>query len=121
MTKKILIVDDNELIAEVMGYILTNSGYQVTTLHRGDSVVAQIKDTLPDLLILDIMLPGVDGRDICRILKHNKATQNLPIIICSANDDIEDSLKQEGAPNDILSKPFDMNSLLNKVELQLAA
>ena len=121
MTKKILIVDDNELIAEVMSYILTNSGYQVTTLNSGDGVVAQIRDTHPDLVIMDIMLPGIDGRDICKIIKHNKATENLPVIICSASENIEDSLKQEGAPDDILSKPFDMTVLLNKVEHQLAA
>jgi len=121
MNKKILIVDDNELIAEVMSYILTNNGYDVTTLYSGDGVVTQIKDTHPDLVIMDIMLPGIDGRDICRIIKHNKATENLPVIICSANDDIEDAMKQVGPPNDILSKPFDMSALLNKVELQLAA
>lgn len=121
MNKKILIVDDNELIAEVMSYILTNNGYDVTTLNSGDGVVTQIKDSHPDLVIMDIMLPGIDGRDICRIIKHNKATENLPVIICSANDDIEDAMKQVGPPNDILSKPFDMSALLNKVEHQLAA
>ncbi len=121
MNKKILIVDDNELITEVMSYILTNNGYDVTTLNTGDGVVDQIKDTQPDLVIMDIMLPGVDGRDICRIIKHNKATQNLPVIICSGNDDIESALKQEGAPNDVLPKPFDMTVLLDKVEHQLAA
>lgn len=121
MNKKILIVDDNELIAEVMSYILTNNGYQVDTLNSGDGVVAQINNTHPDLIIMDIKLPGVDGRDICKIIKHNKATEHLPVIICSANDDIADSLRQEGPPNDILSKPFDMTALLNKVEHQLAA
>lgn len=121
MNKKILIVDDNELITEVMSYILTNNGYDVTTLNTGDGVVAQIKQTHPDLVIMDISLPGVDGRDICRIIKHNKATKNLPVIICSGNDDIESALKQDGAPNDVLAKPFDMTVLLDKVEYQLAA
>jgi DNA-binding response OmpR family regulator len=121
MNKKILIVDDSELITEVMSYILINNGYDVITLNTGDGVVAQIKQTHPDLVIMDIALPGVDGRDICRIIKHNKATENLPVIICSGNDDIELALKQDGPPNDILPKPFDMSVLLNKVEYQLAA
>ena len=121
MNKKILIVDDNELVTEVMSYILTANGYDVTTLNSGDGVVAQIKDTCPDLVIMDIMLPGADGRDICRIIKHNKATQNLPVIICSGNDDIELAMKQDGAPNDVLPKPFDMTVLLDKVGHQLAA
>lgn len=121
MNKKILIVDDNELIVEVMSFILTSNGYDVSSLYTGDHVVNEVESTHPDLLILDVMLPGIDGLDICRILKHNKATQNLPVIICSANDNLESAMKQEGAPNDVLPKPFDMTVLLNKVELQLAA
>ena len=121
MSKKILIVDDNELIVEVMSYILTNNGYEVTSLTSGQAVITEVNTQHPDLLILDAMLPGVDGRDICKILKFNKATQDLPVIICSGNQDIASSLRQTGAPNDFLLKPFDMTDLLNKVELQLAA
>jgi CheY-like chemotaxis protein len=109
MNKKILIVDDNELIVELMSYILSSNGYEVSSLTSGESVVAEI------------MLPGIDGRDICRMIKRNQSTKDLRVIICSGNDDIEEALKQEGAPDDVLPKPFDLSVLLHKVEHQLAA
>jgi DNA-binding response OmpR family regulator len=121
MNKKILIVDDNELIIEVMSYILINNGYDVSSLSTGDHVVEEVRKLHPDLLILDAVMPGLDGREICKILKYNKETRSLPVIICSAEEDIDEALNQEGAPNDILHKPFDMTALINKVEFQLAA
>jgi DNA-binding response OmpR family regulator len=121
MSKKILIVDDNELILEVMSYILTHNGYDVSSLNTGDYVVDEVKSTHPDLLILDALLPGMDGRDICKALKNDKDTENLPVIICSGTDDIEEVLMHAGAPNDILRKPFDMTALIKKVQFQLAA
>ncbi len=121
MNKKILIVDDNELIVEVMSYILINSGYEVSSLPNGDHVIEAVKNTHPDLLIIDAIMPGMDGRDICKILKLNKATKDLPVIICSSEDNLDASLTQVGAPNDVLHKPFDMSALINKVAMQLAA
>lgn len=121
MNKKILIVDDNVLITEVMSYILTSNGYDVITLNQGAATVTKINATHPDLVIMDISMPDADGRDICRTIKLNKDTKDLPVIICSSNDDIALTLQQDGPPNDILSKPFDMAVLLDKVEHQLAA
>lgn len=121
MAKKILIVDHNKLMAEVMSYILANNGYDVITLDRADLIFNNIRTTHPDLIILDSVLPGIDGRDICRLLKLNKETRDLPVIICADNDDINLSHKQKGAPDDILHKPFGMNNLIEKVEYQLAA
>jgi DNA-binding response OmpR family regulator len=121
MCKKILIVDDNELIVEVMSYILINNGYEVSSLNSGEQVINEVKNTQPDLVILDAMLPDVDGRDICRMLKLSKTTENVPVIMCSAYDDIVKSFNNNVAPNDFLSKPFDMTMLLQKVEHQLAA
>ncbi|WP_374948480.1 PleD family two-component system response regulator [Mucilaginibacter sp.] len=121
MTKKILIVDDNDLIVEVMSYILSNNGYVVSTLNSGEDVINQVNNTQPDLLILDALLPGMDGREICKLLKNNKSTHQLPVIICSATDDVAKTLDQTGAPDDFLSKPFDITALLDKVENQLAA
>jgi DNA-binding response OmpR family regulator len=121
MSKRILIVDDNELIVEVMSYILINSGYEVMSLANGERVIEEVMNNQPDLLIMDANMPGLDGRDICKILKLNKDTKDTPVIICSADENIDASLTQDGAPNDILHKPFDMTSLLDKVEHQLAA
>jgi DNA-binding response OmpR family regulator len=121
MPKKILIVDDNEFMVEVMTYILNNEGYEVIPLHNGDNVIAHIKNDHPDLILLDIVLPGINGQDICRSIKMNKDTRDLPVIMCSGDDAIDESLNQQGAPNAILRKPFDLQSLVQNIELQLAA
>jgi len=121
MSKKILIVDDNELMIDVMTYILMNSGYEVISLTNGDNVFNNIKLNRPDLIILDAILPGMDGREICQLLKLNESTRDLPVIICSGDYTIDEAMKQKGAPNDILHKPFDISSLIEKVDHQLAA
>jgi DNA-binding response OmpR family regulator len=122
MQKKILIVDDNALMVEVMTYILMNSGYEVISLANGNEIFNRIKTMHPDLIILDAILPGINGKEICQLIKLNKTTQNLPVIMCSGDDDsIEESLKQKGAPNDVLHKPFDINCLIDMVAVQLAA
>ncbi|SIQ25861.1 two-component system, OmpR family, phosphate regulon response regulator PhoB/two-component system, OmpR family, alkaline phosphatase synthesis response regulator PhoP [Mucilaginibacter lappiensis] len=121
MAKKILIVDHNGLMTEVMSYILISNGYEVMTLDNAAQIFSSIRQNQPDLIILDAVLPGIDGIDVCRLLKWNKETQTLPVIICTDNDDTENYLKQEGAPNDVLHKPFGMNNLIETVEHQLAA
>jgi CheY-like chemotaxis protein len=121
MSKKILIVDDNELMIEIMAFILISKGYEVIALPNGDNVLNSIFFNHPDLIILDATMPGMDGREICKLLKLNKSTRELPVIMCSANDDIDEALKQNGAPDDVLHKPFDTQELIEKVEMQLAA
>ena len=121
MAKKILIVDHSELMTDVMSYILTGKGYDVIALNRADHIFSNIRQNHPDLVILDSFLPGIDGVDVCRLLKLNKATKTLPVIICTDSDDIGQPAIQKGAPDDILHKPFGMNNLIEKVEYQLAA
>ncbi|WP_184544139.1 response regulator [Mucilaginibacter sp. FT3.2] len=121
MTKKILIVDNNELMIEVMTYILNSNGYDVVSFNDGQNIFNDIKASHPDLVILDVFLPGMDGRDICKLIKLNSETKALPVIICSESDDIDQSLTQNGAPNDVLYKPFDIKNLIEKIECQLAA
>jgi DNA-binding response OmpR family regulator len=121
MSKKILIVEDNVLMVEVMTYILISNGYEVFALTSGNEVFNQIKKFHPDLVILDAILPGINGREICQLIKLNKTTRDLRVIMCSGDDTIDDVLDQNGAPDDILHKPFDISCLIEKVEYQLAA
>jgi DNA-binding response OmpR family regulator len=121
MSKKILIVDDNEFIVEIMTYILHNKGYEVIALHDGVKVIDHIKTDNPDLVILDVMLPSADGRDLCKEIKLNIATRNLPVIICTGSDDLKLLMNQPGCPDDVLYKPFDIDRLVNMVAYQLAA
>ncbi len=121
MPKKILIVEENVLMAEIMTNILNNIGYDVIPLYNGYEVFTHIKTDQPDLVILDIMLPGIDNEDVCSLIKLNSETRNLPIIICSGNEDIDEFITHTGAPDDILYKPFDITALVQKVQFQLAA
>jgi DNA-binding response OmpR family regulator len=121
MPKKILIVDDNVLMIEVMTYILINYGYEVISLTNGSEVFNRIKTSHPDLVILDSILPGISGKEICQLIKLNKTTQNLPVIMCSGDETVDEALRQKGAPDDILHKPFDISCLIEMVKYQLAA
>jgi DNA-binding response OmpR family regulator len=120
--QRILAVDDDKDILEVLQYILEDSGYEVETLADGHFLFDRIKANHPDLIILDIMLgDSLDGRELCRNVKSKKDTYNIPVILISASHAITDSLKQNGNPDDFIAKPFDINTLLDSVERQLAA
>ena len=117
--KKILIVDDDHDILELLALILAEHNYHVATLDNGDTVLEKINHFKPDLLLMDVMLDHLDGRDICHLIKITKATSSLPVILVSASHDLADSLNLEGAPDDFLAKPFDLQSLLDKVRAHL--
>jgi len=112
--KKIMIADDDPGIVDAVEMLLEFEGYQVTSTVDG-STVLDMKDELPDLLLLDIWMSGEDGRDICKKLKHTDATKNIPVIMISASRDIKESALESGA-DDFLAKPFEMNELLEKIE-----
>ncbi|MGZ3776485.1 MAG: response regulator [Mucilaginibacter sp.] len=112
--KKIMIADDDPAILDSVGILLEFEGYDVTTTLNGGTVL-NMEHELPDLLLLDIWMSGMDGRDICKTLKQNEKTRGLPIVMISASKDIERSAIEAGA-DDFLAKPFDMNDLLGKIE-----
>jgi CheY-like chemotaxis protein len=111
--KKIMVVDDDAGIVQALQLILEDEGYDVTAIMDGQAVKDMEAD-VPDLLLLDIWMSGLDGRDICRHLKSRDRTRNLPIIICSANRDTENIAKEAGADG-FLTKPFELDDLLGKV------
>ena len=109
-TKKILVVDDNPAILDALRIMLEEEGYEVETTVDG-ATLKDLKEHLPDLLLLDIWMSGVDGRDICKALKSSAATKQIPVIMISAAKDIEQIAKDSGA-DDFISKPFQMANLL---------
>lgn len=121
MEKKILVVDDDQGILEMLDEVLSYYGYNVSTLSRADKVFDRIKDYHPDLILMDIMLAGMDGRTICRAIKSVKDTDEIPIILISATENGASCLDKEGAPNDFVQKPFDLSYLIEKIEHQFAA
>lgn len=121
MGKRILAVDDNPAILDVLNEILSFEGYEVVTVSDGKSVFDMIQKVHPDLILLDVMLNHLDGREICRALKNNSEFSGIPVIMISASHDLRSSLNQPGAPDDFIAKPFDIYYLISKVNNQLAA
>jgi CheY-like chemotaxis protein len=95
-TKCIMVADDDPAILDAIGTILEFKGYEVKQMLNGEGVM-QMKDELPDLLLLDIWMSGIDGRDICKKLKEMPATSQIPIILVSASKDIAKSALEAGA------------------------
>jgi len=119
MNKKILILDDDEDILDIVSFLLRENGYKVQTLSNGETVFEAIKEFNPELLLMDVMLGGMDGRVICKRIKNTEETNCLPVILISGTHDLGNSLLEEGAPNDFVAKPFDIYDLLQKIKDQL--
>ena len=117
---RILIVDDDPDLLEILSYFLTTSGYEIMTLPKGDAIFENIAGFHPDLILMDVMLAGMDGREICKLIKGN-VLNIMQVILISGTHDLALTLQQTGAPNDFLAKPFDLEVLLKKIAFQLAA
>lgn len=114
-SRRILVVDDDDGILDAMQVMLESAGYQVETSPDGEILEHLDKNNLPDLILLDVLLSGKDGRELCKSIKERPITKQIPIIMVSAHPDAEYDVKKCGA-NDFLAKPFSMNNLLAKVE-----
>lgn len=111
---KVMVAEDDAGILEAMQLMLEDADYEVIAVEDGRKV-REMQDELPDLLLLDIWMSGMDGTEICQYLKNQDRTKHIPIILCSANKDTQQLAKKFGA-DDFLAKPFEMMDLLNKVE-----
>ena len=115
--KHIIIVEDDSSVLEPMTIILRNAGYLVTGFFDGSLILAN-EYTLPDLFIIDKQLHGVDGLDICRHLKSQEVTKNIPVIMVSANPSIID-FARDAMADDAIEKPFRMKELRDIVARHL--
>jgi CheY-like chemotaxis protein len=113
-TMKVLIADDNAAIVDVLTMILEEESYEVLTA-SGSETLAKIHATLPNLIFLDIWMPGMNGPEICQNLKGHEQTKHIPIIMLSANKDTARIANEVGA-DDFLAKPFDMEEVLALVK-----
>jgi len=113
---KILIVEDDRDIAEMVEYNLRGEGYETTTAFNGEDGVSKVKKERPDLIILDIMLPIIDGFEVCRILKKEQVTSDIPVIILSAKSQETDKVVGlELGADDYITKPFSPRELIARI------
>jgi CheY-like chemotaxis protein len=112
--KKLLVVDDEQDILEFLQVILEDEGYFVVTTDKDNYLEWLNNDTLPDLILLDLLLSGKDGREIVKHLKMQEHTKHIPIIMFSAHPGAQEITRQAGA-DDFVAKPFEIDLLLNKI------
>jgi two-component system phosphate regulon response regulator PhoB len=118
--QRLLIIEDDEDIRELLVYNLKKNGYAAEAVETGEDGLASAGMHHPDLILLDLMLPGMDGLSVCRQLKGNKATHEIPIIIVSAKGEEADIITGlELGADDYLAKPFSPNILLSRVRAVL--
>jgi DNA-binding response OmpR family regulator len=117
MADKILIVEDEVSLQETLAYNLKHQGYEVETVGDGNSALDAARRLHPDLILLDVMLPGIDGVEVCRILRQE---MNTPVLILTARDDeIDRVVGLELGADDYMTKPFSMRELMARVKARL--
>jgi len=118
--KKIIVVEDEPDLVDVVSYNLQREGYLVLTAQRGDEGLNLIRSERPDLVLLDLMLPGMDGLSICRQMKSDDSLREIPIIIASAKGEESDVvIGLEMGADDYLAKPFSPRELLARIKAVL--
>lgn len=115
--KKILVVDDEKPISDIVKFNLTKEGYEVFTAYDGEEAVAMVKEVEPDLILLDLMLPKIDGLEVCRQVRKD---YDIPIIMVTAKDsEIDKVLGLELGADDYVTKPFSNRELVARVKANL--
>jgi phosphate regulon transcriptional regulator PhoB len=116
-TKKILIVDDEPDIVELISYNLKKEGFHISTAQDGEEALTKVRTGHLDLIILDLMLPGIHGIELCRILRNNPKTAHVPIIMLTAKGEESDKVRGlETGADDYMTKPFSPKELIARVK-----
>ena len=121
MTQKhIIVIEDEKDILDVLEYNLKREGFRVSTLSDGKAGLKMVRQDKPDLVLLDIMLPEIDGLEICRILKSETSTRNIPIIMLTAKEEESDVVLGLGlGADDYVTKPFSPKELIARIKALL--
>lgn len=115
--KKILIVDDEQDIVETLKFMLEAQGYECSCAYDGETGLNMAKEIIPDLMILDVMMPKMNGYKISRLLKYDAKYKDIPILMVTARSQDEDKLIGiETGANEYITKPFELDDVINKVK-----
>jgi DNA-binding response OmpR family regulator len=114
MKKRLLILDDDKDILDVMYEIFKDEGYEVKIIENADNILNDIANYRPDIILLDYILNGINGGEICHQIKTNEATCNIPVIIVTAYSKVINSLGDYGCDSSV-SKPFEITELVQQV------
>jgi len=118
--KKILVVDDEVDLVETVRFPLEMEGFDVLVSYNGEDALNQARKESPDLIILDLMLPKLDGYKVCRLLKFDERYKHIPILMLTAKTQEKDkTLGMETGANEYITKPFEMDYLMEKVKAYL--
>jgi len=113
---RILVVEDDDAIAELLTFQLTRAGYAVEQTGDGEEAVLRARETLPDLVILDWMIEGISGLEVCRQLRHMSDTASIPVIMLTARGEEEDRVRGlEVGADDYVTKPFSPREMVARV------
>ncbi len=117
MSKQILIVDDEAYILNILDFSLGSEGFRVITAANGEEALTKAINIRPDLVILDVMMPKIDGFEVCRALKAKKETKSIPVILLTAKDRDADRKKgTEAGADAYMTKPFSPHRLIETVQ-----
>ncbi|EKD50493.1 MAG: adenylate/guanylate cyclase [uncultured bacterium] len=116
-TKRILIVDDERDLVETLTYRLEALGYEVLTAYDGQEGLDRVREEKPDLILLDVMMPKLDGYHVCRLIKFDDDLKGIPIIMLTARGQPQDrQTGRDSGADDYLTKPFESAVLLEKIQ-----
>jgi len=119
---RVLVVDDDDDSRRLVGHLLERAGYEVVSANGGQKAIDMLRTTAVDVVLLDVMMPKMDGFAVCRELKRSPATASLPVILITAKDDMETrAAGMNLGVSDFLAKPVNKNELLQRVETQIKA
>jgi DNA-binding response OmpR family regulator len=118
--KKILVVDDEVDLVKTVQFSLELEGYKVLVSYNGEDALNQARKENPDLILLDIMLPKLDGYKVCRLLKFDEKYKHIPILMLTAKTQEKDKIVgMETGADEYITKPFDMDELMEKIKTYL--